>query len=144
MIASGYENYLMAIQVDNKGNVYIGESLTNSIQTISVEGSTKVVENGFNIPRGIAFDNEDNMFIINQGDGKIFKIPSGCHNHYLEMMLILYRWRSGIKSISFIFQLFFRHCYWIKRDTLYCFFWDQWYLYISGIFLYFSWNWAFF
>ncbi len=63
---------------DKSGNVYIADTLTNSIVKIDTDGNQTTFATGLNGPEDLAFDATGNLFVADSGSNSILKIaPNG-------------------------------------------------------------------
>ncbi|MGZ5546044.1 MAG: immunoglobulin domain-containing protein, partial [Limisphaerales bacterium] len=66
------------IALDARANIYASDAVRNEIRRTSPEHDTTVFAQGLNAPVGIAFDEDENLFVAEKGSHTIQKVsPSG-------------------------------------------------------------------
>ncbi len=76
-VASGLSN-LSNVAVDNSGNIYFSQLLTNTVKKIPAGGGSPVVlASGFSSPMGVAADAQGNVYVADNGNNAVKKIPVG-------------------------------------------------------------------
>ncbi len=63
---------------DPAGNLFVADSLTNSITKFAADGTQTVLATGLNNPQGLILDPNGNLYVANSGGNTVLKItPSG-------------------------------------------------------------------
>jgi sugar lactone lactonase YvrE len=65
-----------AIVIDALGNLYVADTLNNSVRKITSDGFVTTLSGSFNNPRGLALDNSGNLYVSEFGNNNISKITS--------------------------------------------------------------------
>jgi len=73
VLNSGTADVDDALALDSQGNLYGSNWVGDSVYKITPTGDVSVFASGFNHPNGLAFDSDDNLFIVDYGAGTIYK-----------------------------------------------------------------------
>ena len=73
---------------DTSGNLYVANTLSNTIYKITPDGNVSTFASGLNGPMGLAFDNSCNLYVANNSDDTISKItPEGSVSPFVSSTL---------------------------------------------------------
>lgn len=75
----GDVEFLPGLAVDSKGNVYFTDlNSEQDVFKVDVDGEVSLYATGFDRPRALLFDKDDNLFIADSDHGTVRKVyPSG-------------------------------------------------------------------
>lgn len=65
-----------AIIQDRYGNIYGSHYMGSRVYKISTSGVVSIFKSGLNTPNGLAFDSQDNLYIVDNIGNKIYKLDS--------------------------------------------------------------------
>jgi sugar lactone lactonase YvrE len=78
--ASGFSGGVIGNNFDSQGNLFVNTCGNNRVSRVDTAGNTTIFASGFplNCPNGITVDDDDNVYVVNFGNGAVIKItPNG-------------------------------------------------------------------
>lgn len=75
----GDVEFLSGLAADSKGNVFFTDlNSPQDVFKVDVDGEASLYATGFNVPRSLVFDREDNLYVADSENGAVRKVyPNG-------------------------------------------------------------------